>query len=245
MRNVLIIFIICSFYTWGQCALTRAVAQQDNRILLLHAIIDGASLDAVRALIQQIEFIDQPYSVEKLAGATPLMLAVSCARADLGPGLLEILISEKGADLGARDIHGCTALHYAFMYCHSECLYRTRELVAILLNHGASLEAVNNRGQTALHMAVSKIDDDLIDLMLNHENVQAYIERIINIQDENGRTPLHYAAYAYKRAVQERLPFLVHKNEVDMRSLRNKGALDTLPDRDGMTVSMILSYISF
>jgi ankyrin repeat protein len=47
-----------------------------------------------------------------------------------------------GANVHAKNAHGCTALHYA-------CLHRAKPAIEQLLNHNANLFEVNNEGKTA------------------------------------------------------------------------------------------------
>jgi ankyrin repeat protein len=57
-----------------------------------------------------------------------------------------------------------------------------------LLNHGADISEVDSNDRTALHMAIKKIYNAGFELLLERK-------ANVNIADNEGRTPLHLAAY--------------------------------------------------
>lgn len=70
---------------------------------------------------------------------------------------MQVLV-EKGADVNAKVV-GCTALMYAAFYGRDE-------MVSYLLENGASVDAQNLNGITALHWAVEKNQYSTIELLL-------------------------------------------------------------------------------
>ena len=87
---------------------------------------------------------------------------------------------EYNADVDARtqDIDdGETPLHYAASYNHHDCVK------ALLHDHGASVNATNKDGRTALHLAVYHgCDDALIRTLMSHPQCD------VTIRDVNGLT---------------------------------------------------------
>ncbi len=72
---------------------------------------------------------------------------------------------EKGANIEARTADGWTPLHSASNWGNSE-------VIAILLSHGAIVNAQTNGCQTALHLAAANSESkETIELLLNTEGV--------------------------------------------------------------------------
>jgi ankyrin repeat protein len=126
------------------------------------------------------------------------------------------LLLTKGADAGARDKQGWTALHHAcdhartavarLLLDHKAPVKRKavdgmtplhlavavdkpdKALVALLLERGAYLNEENNAGDTALHLAVTRDDrSEIVALLLA-------AKPDLSAQNEAGETPLHVAA---------------------------------------------------
>ena len=109
------------------------------------------------------------------------------------------------------------------------------ELVALLLQHGASPNAADTGNNTALHFAAYQLlDEKVFALLLEHKANP-------NLQNSEGRTPLdivkqhaqatdwisRFGNLAAQKACADRLIVF----------LRQHGALDNLPDWDRITVS--------
>lgn len=141
-------------------------------------------------------------------GRTPLHLAAIFGRS---PKVVVPLLKQEGVNVDARDEHGNTPLHLAVRYG------QTQELVALLLDSGAKIEARNEYGHTPLHVAALSSEERIIytlfrggkdiEKMEEHEIealrvsgtpelVALLLDRSADIEarDQDGKTPLHYAA---------------------------------------------------
>ena len=93
---------------------------------------------------------------------------------------IEILL-EKGADVSAPDDQGRTALHVASTKGDSEA-------VLLLLKKGRPLvNAYDQWGNTPLNCALNGQHEDTASLLLENSSR-------IDVRDEQGRGPLHFAA---------------------------------------------------
>jgi len=119
---------------------------------------------------------------------------------------IEILLGHV-MDLHARDKNGKTALHLAVKAGNLA-------LTRMLLEKGADVFIQDNRGRTALMEAASLrynsamiTDEDqllLVRCLLSQCNLAKSCDRLINLQDNDGLTVLHYAVF-------ERSQKLVHE----------------------------------
>jgi len=125
---------------------------------------------------------------------------------------METLIVLKGVDVKAKDnvrarggfgcfdtVAGCyfdgydygghTALHMVARYAQSLEAYKKpkiERMVALLLDHGADVNAKTNQGDTPLHYASWRFEYDLAELLVAKG-------ADINATDKDGQTPLAYA----------------------------------------------------
>jgi len=167
-------------------------------------------------------------------GHTPLMLATYGADADLMKDLIA-----KGADVGARDNLGRTALFLAPDAATADILLEAgavlevrdeqdvtpliyaahegrAEVVARLLDHGAEIEARWQTGGTALGVAAAAGHLSTMQLLLDRGAA-------IAARDGDGRAPLHHAAVGDSPAVVGLL--LDRGAEVDIRDERGETPL--------------------
>lgn len=92
-------------------------------------------------------------------GWTPLHLAAFFGQKATAEALLEL-----GADVTARSANG---MHNQPL--HAAAAGRHTEVCALLLTHGADVNATQQAGYTALHSAAAGGDLDLVRLLLAHE----------------------------------------------------------------------------
>ena len=113
--------------------------------------------------------------------------------------MVSALIAAR-ADLEARDQYGATPLNWAAGYGCAEC-------VTLLLKAGASVTARNLKGATPLHVAGPKIAPLLIaagadinvadsngNKPLHRQFHSAFLPVGVNVRNNQGFTPLHFAA---------------------------------------------------
>ena len=148
-------------------------------------------------------------------GWTPLHFAAIYRYVDIVSLLLEI-----GADANARDEIGWDPLLYVISDAHDA--KSDPEIVAMLLDHGAEVNAVNMRDAnkfTPLHWATvlhNPATHDIVRILLdNGADVKA--------KDNFGQMPLHYASQASNHNVISLL--LDHGSPINAQSYENRTPL--------------------
>ncbi|XXG99626.1 hypothetical protein Hte_005967 [Hypoxylon texense] len=146
----------------GRTPLHQAVIGGESSIITLLLGKDGININA-----------------KDRHGCTPLVLA---ARA----GLIHVVrtLVDNHADLNLANNERTTALHYA--------VYNGKEMVALLLSHGADPRLLNVKSQSALLIACGLGYLDVVEKL-----VEALSKRSAQINDsleEGGKTPLQIAA---------------------------------------------------
>lgn len=187
----------------GQAAVLLKLLSQDpdleardrgGQTSLLVASVKGHK-DIVELLLARGAAVD----AQDKDGRTPLLaLAAEKSTASTwntgGRDTARLLITH-GSNVDFKDQIGRTPLLWAATNGHYD-------LVEMLLEKGASVFAVNNRGRTALHLAIDSSDatftDDIMRLLLHHQaNACA--------TSDGGWTPLHNAAQKGLTSVVELL----------------------------------------
>jgi len=124
-------------------------------------------------------------------GATPLCYAIEKGNLDL----MNILIA-NGVEVNTKYPWGVTPLQFAAQFAATTG--RT-DAVELLLEAGANINAKNDKGQTALHVAVDSADGDIVELLLSKgADINAK-------DDESGFTALHHAAKSGNKDTAEML----------------------------------------
>lgn len=161
---------------WLVTAQAVSAAGPEVQATLLAAIA-ARDLDAARAAVARGADLNAPGPFQR----TPLHEAARGA--DLR--LLEWMLSQ-GADPRARDNDGRTPLHLA-----------RKSSAEVLLRHQADALLPDHRGNTALHVAAEH------DRAMCRWLVQAGVP--VNVRNQSGLTPLHFAVLGGKRHVVEEL----------------------------------------
>ncbi|HLK47739.1 MAG TPA: ankyrin repeat domain-containing protein [Bryobacteraceae bacterium] len=164
-------------------ATSKITALDLIRVLLAHGANPNAQLRT--PALQRAHTPGEPTLAE---GATPLMRAAKNGDA----GAIRLLLA-NGADPSIRQKNGTTALMFAAGLGRGQGVfakdYATEaELVAavkILVEHGAAVNAVSERGETPLHFA-AQASDDIVRYLAAH-GAQ------LDAKDKQGRTPVDIA----------------------------------------------------
>ncbi len=171
----------------------------------LHMAVQFGSIVGVQALMEVSDF-----NAKDNYNRTPLLLAV---RAD-NLAMVEILLSQKRIDVNVPDIENSTPLHFAATRC------KETRIMKLLLDHGANVNTQNKCKDTPLSLAIWRGATSMAKLLLSCENivinyqgkggktplhisaekglasiVSALLEKKakVDVVDDNGWTPLHYA----------------------------------------------------
>ncbi|XP_006874715.1 PREDICTED: ankyrin repeat domain-containing protein 55 [Chrysochloris asiatica] len=170
----------------------------------LSMVYQAASHGDVNALTEVIR--EDPSILEccDTEGCTPLMHAVSGRQVDTVKLLLKM-----GANTNMQDAYGRTSL------CLATYLGWLEGCVSLLRN-GAKHNIPDKNGRLPLHAATAEPDVRLLTVLLQQSNLSE-----INHQDNEGMTPLHWAAF--------------HNQPQHTQMLLKKGADPTLVDKDFKT----------
>lgn len=157
------------------------VDAKDNQgqTALMHVVSESNYRDSTTEVVSELLQSKAHFNAVDHSGRTPLMMA-----AKTGYGKLVQLLLASGASVNAQDAVGQSAL----LHAAGESGYSTSEAIKLLLAAKANVNDVNHRKQTALMLAA---------LRGNLESVTMLIDAgaAINIKDEDGLTPMLYAAW--------------------------------------------------
>ena len=119
-------------------------------------------------------------------GRTPLHTASQHGQAKIVNVLIQSLqtqIETSDANIfEVTDENGNTYLHLA-------CVGGNIAVVQLLVDHGASIIAVNSNGETPVHTAAEHQSVEIIELFLDRGG-----NKMVELRDNHGSTPLHHAA---------------------------------------------------
>lgn len=148
--------------------------------LVLHAIEKNDYETTKYFLDLSEESVDMELRNER--GLTPLLLAVQKRRTEIVRLLLE---HEKGPDIKSKDKSGWSVLHYALSGQDGE------DMVELLVQHEADVNAAANDGSTPLHYAVLNNKLHGAEILLRHPV-------LLEAQDKAKRTPMYLAVQKKK-----------------------------------------------
>ena len=180
-------------------------AQDVNGNTALHYAIMTKSETAVKALLKQ-----KGVNVKNNRDVIALHLVCNCENFPMD--LFKQILKDTN-DINAQDEDGCTALHYAI------CKLKSKTAVKELLTRSDLEFNVKDNGKhTALHYASmwTKIPMDLFKRIIENS------ADIINAQDVNGNTALHFAIRTkFETAVKK----LLNHKDVDVNVANNEKIL--------------------
>jgi len=174
------------------------IANKKGQTPILEAI-DQKKADLVEELVKK----GADLCYKNQAGETPLSLAIStlpkcsygCPHANLNCALGAVFnLVAHGADLnqpcGPND-----EFLPACMILRKKLLASKADVVKFFGPHANGMRikinlVENGSGETPLHCAIERNDEDAIECLLEHNRL---ISAFLNIQDKKGRTPLHWA----------------------------------------------------
>ncbi|KAL2064482.1 hypothetical protein VTL71DRAFT_4976 [Oculimacula yallundae] len=139
----------------------------DNSYLIAAAESELPNLDIIKIAIEHFGAdVNIQSTTSDLDGFGPSPLHIlSRGTQWWQSGAMEYLLS-KGANTELKDEEGLSVLHYAVRKDHNYRVYRRKETVRILLNHGADPNSINEHGDTCLHSAM--YDLELVNLLIRH-----------------------------------------------------------------------------
>ncbi len=127
-----------------QDEMQEAFGEEENDDYDLHKVVLFGSSLALRFILSKEDF-QREINVVNMNGHTPLMLAVVANRLDL----LQCLTEVEGCDVNEVGEHQDTVLHF-----EAEKDSATADVAALLIKHGADIEARNIYGMTPFRKAV-------------------------------------------------------------------------------------------
>ena len=211
------------------CLNTRGNNEEVVKLLLAYNECDPNVVDKYGNTVLQTALSRQNHRAVKLLllsskcnpntninGYTPLHLV--CEKGDLE--LVSLILSDRKYRSDMQCSDGKTPLHSV---CSSKKVtFSMRpKIIRKLLAHRPSLvSAIDNTGCTALHFTVTTGDYETTSLLLSTE------ASLINVQDDQGHTPLHYACLNTRGNNEEVVKLLLAYNKCD----------PNVVDKDGNTV---------
>ena len=88
-------------------------------------------------------------------------------------------------DVNIRDNNNNYLITYAI-------LFNKIDIVSLLIHKGSKLDVIDNDGKSVIYMAVKYNYNEILDLLLHFNKTHIGIS-LVDIQDQNGSIPLHYA----------------------------------------------------
>ena len=227
---------------WIQPLLRRHAnldARADNGRTALFLAVQAKNLPVLEALIDS----GANPSLSDTNGFTPLHEVIRGIDPQGASVPIVELLLKAGARLNATDTTGATPLHLA---ARKDTFGAERPVVQLLLKSGADLNTLDGEGRTPLHLASGQVPVSslllyqpvltgdsapfLVYCGISQGKVEETVAEMlltngakVNVSDQQGNTPLHYAAEATRVELVE----LLLEKHAD-RKLRNRRGLTPL-----------------
>jgi ankyrin repeat protein len=145
-----------------------ANVQEDLGWTPLHLAIYNQNLEIVQMLLEH----NADIQAQNDRGEVALQLAAGPDEYEYKHrdqiNILRLLLDHGGADINARDNEGLTPLHHSSFRSEDRYTFSGRgsvEGARLLLEHGASIDAVNNKGETPLQVALKVGHDEMVEFL--------------------------------------------------------------------------------
>jgi ankyrin repeat protein len=184
------------------------------------AAIEGHN-DVVQVLIDRGAKIEAIAKAFNFVRGKPIMHVITTStffKEEKRFGRVVHLCCKAGVDINAVEDRGHTALHLAVIHaCHP--YEETETQLQALLDHGAKVDAEDEKGWTSLHHACRRgLRSAIIRILLDY-GAQA------DARDHRGRTPLHLSAHFILRPDSAQL-LLDHGADFNARDNEGRTPLD-------------------
>jgi len=174
-----------------------------KRWTALHHAVFNASLNGEQMVLALLKAGANP-NIEDSDGKVPLNIAV-----EIGAMTIVDLLLKNGAKVNSGG-----NLHIAL-------IFDKLDIFSFLLKQeDVDLEFIDDEGDTALHMAARLGYADSIKELLEKAKSKNLVKRLINLQSNNGNTPLHEAVLNEQKEVEK---ILYSVPEVDVEVKNKKG----------------------
>lgn len=191
---------------------------KDGNLPLHHAILSG-NFDLIQLLAPHTILINQANH----KGETPLRLAFKCFKKDRDLDKLYkvvVCLKEHKADMDLPGTNGSLPFHWAIKY---EAFRKNNpELLDLLYAHHHLMK--DNNGWTALHYAVSKNNEEIVDYLLKQNNYYP------NIANTNGDIPLYLAVKKGFLKIAKVLMWHIDTSTVDQQNEQGNTLLNLAAD---------------
>lgn len=190
----------------------------ERRTLLCLSIEEAVKIDDYQKVDLLLEAKADPNRRSE-TGSFPLQLAVKYDQVKLARKLLQYK-----ADVNQQDVKLVSSLHLAAHQGQTRTVQLllmhkanvnvvdklgqppiffagNRDCAVAMLDAGADILHLNNRGQSALHLAAHNGAFETVGFLTEHDQMR----HMIDLQDERGRTALHHAAAKGHQATISRL----------------------------------------